>query len=196
MPANALRQLVEAVFDTAEADAEVAFQNAVDRLRAQVDRMAAEGLAPEAVSKALSAKGGQALKDIVTRTLSGAAQGAVGRVIEDGLAFGREVRLAGVQNPDSVTWTWVTMGDDRVCEDLFENSCSPRHGSARPLSQWEKFGLPQGPHLVCSLFSKGGGSNCRCFLAESDLFEVPVKPFDASEALKAGRARAQKKIAA
>ena len=91
-----------------------------------------------------------------------------------------------------MNWDWVTMGDDNVCADAFENSCDQRHGETLSFEEWALYGFPQAPNLLCTIFTKGGGSNCRCFLVPEGTFEdIDGGALDASEAIASGEARAE-----
>lgn len=90
---------------------------------------------------------------------------------------------------------WETREDDKVCEDVLENSCRPRHGEQLTLEEWELFGLPQGETLICTIFAKGDFSNCRCRLIPAGSAVATPEPVNIAEAAKAGKERALKEAA-
>jgi hypothetical protein len=87
---------------------------------------------------------------------------------------------------------WLTIAATiGSCDDVEENSCAPRHGQVKTLAQWAEAGTPGAPNLVCSIYSKGLFSNCRCSLQPASEPATVLDPVDATEAIKAGKARAQ-----
>ena len=77
--------------------------------------------------------------------------------------------------------------DNDVCDDDFDNSCAPRHGWNLSLDEWDQVGQPGDQNLICSMYAKGGGSNCRCVLVPGSETEPLPGPYDVSAATKAGR---------
>lgn len=100
---------------------------------------------------------------------------------------GREA--LALEEPESL-FVWVTAEDERVCEDLFENSCAPRAGEALLMDEWEIFGNPQAENLICTMFAKGGGSNCRCWL-DATGESAGASPVSISSAVMEGNADAE-----
>ncbi len=87
---------------------------------------------------------------------------------------------------------WQTVNDGDVCEASFLDSCEPRNGKVMSPEEWDSFGWPGTPQLLCSIFSKGP-SRCRCVLLPADA-EGQVTSINAAEAIAAGRDRARKEI--
>jgi hypothetical protein len=85
---------------------------------------------------------------------------------------------------EPLTLTWVTCEDKNVCEDSFDNSCGPRHGSQATLAEWEEMGGPGSPNLICEMH----GGSCRCQLADEGPGDSPI---NVSEAIARGKERAR-----
>lgn len=66
-------------------------------------------------------------------------------------------QMARSQSTGATKFIWVTCQDSLVCD-----SCDPRHGKVKTMSQWEKQGLPGSGALVCS-------KSCRCELVPADV---------------------------
>jgi hypothetical protein len=85
---------------------------------------------------------------------------------------------------------WSTVGDGRECSDVFENSCDMRDGLEMTLDEWRHFGLPGASNLLCSIYSRSGFSNCRCSWENAATPLADPGVINASDAIKAGRERA------
>jgi hypothetical protein len=69
--------------------------------------------------------------------------------------------------PDAPAWTWISVRDDRTCED-----CDARHGETKSWEEWEAAGLPGVGATRC-------GYRCRCeLIPESEVGKDPdlLKP--------------------
>ena len=64
--------------------------------------------------------------------------------------------------PGAKTWTWITVSDDRRCDD-----CAERHGESRTWEEWEAIGLPGAGSTVC-------GDRCRCELVPDGEYGVEI----------------------
>lgn len=60
------------------------------------------------------------------------------------------------QFPDAVDWTWISIEDDRRCDD-----CAGRHGQTKTWAEWEAAGLPGVGATRC-------GYRCRCELVPKE----------------------------
>lgn len=92
---------------------------------------------------------------------------------------------------------WETREDDHVCgqNEIFEVSCSARHGKELTFEEWQLFGLPGDPDspTICAVYAGPGKSRCRCTLKPAGA--ASATPVNISEAAKAGRDRALKEAA-
>lgn len=61
---------------------------------------------------------------------------------------------------------WVSVQDDRVCDD-----CEARHGSVQTYADWQADGLPGSLNTVCN-------GNCRCELVPDEAFDGPFERGD------------------
>lgn len=94
---------------------------------------------------------------------------------------------------------WQTREDDNVCgpTEVFEVSCSARHGKQLTWEEWEVFGFPGSADAptICAVFAGPGKSKCRCtFIPAGSAASTPT-PVRITDAAKAGRERALKEAA-
>lgn len=201
------RGLIEVPDAAAVAEAEQAVQKvleaangplaaALDRLGASVDSMAA-GTSEEAVAASLaSAATTQALlapiASILSSTAAGAIKAAESAVQTEAVATYQEAATADNPDAEPPLFEWQTVEDDKVCEDLMENSCRPRHGLQLTYDEWGAFGYPgdaDSPTL-CAIYAKGDFSNCRCVLIPAGSAAGSPTPINVADAIAAGRQRA------
>ena len=82
----------------------------------------------------------------------------------------------GQPNEDDNEWIWVTVEDNRVCED-----CGPRHDTIQTLAKWKEMGTPRSGWSVCT-------DRCRCVILPAQFANAnidmssPVKLTKADEA--------------
>jgi hypothetical protein len=94
------------------------------------------------------------------------------------------------QGEEEPMMEWETREDDKVCDDLFENSCAPRHGEESTLEEWGAFGEPGSENLICTIYAKGAFSNCRCVLRAAGGAGKMSGPINVAAAAEAGKQRA------
>lgn len=143
----------------------------------------------------------EALLSPILSILTGAASGAIQAVESDmrteAVAATREQGQAA-PGTEPLLFEWQTREDDKVCQDLIENSCEPRHGQQLTYEEWGVFGYPGDPDspTICAIYAKNpGASNCRCVLIPAGSAAATPEPVNISEAAKAGRERALKEAA-
>lgn len=169
-------------------------------LDATVSRiLAASGADTLAASLAAPATS-EALLSPILSILTGAAAGAIQAVEADvrteAVAVTRE--RGGAEGEQPPLFEWQTREDDKVCEDIIENSCAPRHGRQLTWEEWGIFGYPGDPDAptICAIYAKNpGASNCRCVLIPANSAASTPAPVNISQAAKAGRDRALKEAA-
>lgn len=162
---------------------------AVEAAGRSVLRMQAAGVADSVIARALSADaGGTAILAPVVAVLRSTGAGLVNAV--EGAVLTESAIVLTEQEPEEVLFAWQTREDDKVCEDVFENSCAPRHGQDLTLEEWEAFGLPQSENMICGMFAKGSTSNCRCVLENANNESRSPSPIKVADAVKAGREQA------
>jgi len=86
--------------------------------------------------------------------------------------------------------TWITVGDENVCEDSFETSCEPRHGEVLTTEEWQGLGVPGSTNLLCCSF---GRSQCRCELIPEEL-SAGVERVTISDEVEAGKNAAREEL--
>jgi hypothetical protein len=164
-------------------------------LDATVARMIGASSSEAVLASLASQATSEALLAPIVATLSAAAAGAVQAVEADiateAAAQTHEQAIGGGDAPP--LFEWQTREDDRVCEDVFENSCAPRHGKQLQFDEWGIFGMPGDPDAptICAIYAKNpGASNCRCVLIEAGSAASTPTPVNITDAAKAGRDRA------
>jgi hypothetical protein len=159
-------------------------------VKIRADLLASSGMGEAQIARVMATQGmGQAIRQKVEGVAKSMATSLVKSIEAATLLAAQEGKDQAAKKP--LEWSWVTMLDDHVCEDVFLNSCQPRHGWHMPLDGWKKNGMPQGPQLICSVYSKSGVSQCRCFLTELGVFSgIEAGPVSAADAIQRGRARA------
>lgn len=164
----------------------------LDDLDSTVSRMLA-ATGQETVLASLASEATQeALLAPISAVLSAAAAGAVSAVetdiaAESVAAFHEDSVDSGEGVP---LLEWQTREDDRVCEDVFENSCAPRHGRQLTVDEWQTFGEPGDPDAptICAIFAKNpASSNCRCVLIPAGSAASTAEPINIAEAAARGR---------
>ena len=164
-------------------------------LSATVDRMIAStsleavqaSLASTATSEALLAP----VSSILTAAAAGVVQAVEADVNAEAVASTHE--QATQDGEDVPLFEWQTVQDDRVCSDVLENSCEPRHGQQLTYDEWGVFGMPGDPDspTICAIYARNAGaSNCRCVLIPAGSAVASPTPIQAADAIKAGRDRA------
>lgn len=190
-----IRQIVK---DSVESVGEEAIHNIESRL-AELDRtvtrMQEAGASIETIQAAVTSEGASkgllaGIASVLTSTAAGIVADIESNVLRSA-AFGTDQKMRE-DDPEAEPplWRWETREDDKVCEDLYENSCAPRHGDELTMEEWGAFGEPQSPNLICSIYAKGAFSNCRCVLEPANAAANP-EPLNITEAAARGRERAQ-----
>jgi hypothetical protein len=141
-------------------------------------------LASDAGSTALLAP----FASILVATAAGSVSAVEGRLIEAAARFTSDQAQADGGEPP--LFRWVTVDDGNSCSDVLENSCEPRHNEELTMEEWDTFGQPQGETLICTIYSRGAFSNCRCWLELASGTEANPTPHDVSAAIEAGKQRA------
>lgn len=167
-------------------------------LDATISRML-DATSAEAVQASLASEGtAGALLAPVSSVLAAAAAGAV-QAIEGDLAREAVATTAEAAPADApLLFEWQTREDDKVCEDILENSCRPRHGRQLTYDEWGVFGYPGDPDspTICSIFSRNSGSsNCRCALLPAGSEAATPAPVNIADAAASGRQRALEEAA-
>lgn len=165
----------------------------LDELGETVERMI-DRTGRQAVEAALGTTAvAEALLGPIVSVLSSTGAGLI-QAVESDLHL-QAVAATEEKADEPLLFEWETREDDRVCDDVLENSCRQRHGEQMTLAEWELFGLPQGETLLCSIYAKGDFSNCRCRLIPAGSAFASVEPIRIADAAAAGKERAQKEAA-
>jgi catechol 2,3-dioxygenase-like lactoylglutathione lyase family enzyme len=188
LSSSALADILDESLAQGETDAARIFRIEFDRLRGRFAAVEESG-AVDAIAAMMKGPTHDALIAPFGKAARRTVLGSISRAFDMARVATRETREDAATKEDrALLWTWLTVGDKRVCETgAMETSCHPRHGIVKRMSDWEKIGLPQAPNLRCAMFSPEGTSYCRCDLVEASRFDVPLKPFDATEALNLAR---------
>lgn len=122
---------------------------------ATVSRMRDSGMSDEAVRASL--EGGLVplrLSPLFSSLVQGLAQAvAVGVQHVANTALVQSLAATeGQPNAEDEEWVWVTVEDNRVCND-----CQPRHNQIKTLLEWEQIGMPKSGWSVCD-------ERCRCII--------------------------------
>lgn len=195
LTAAELDRLVTARVKTVVEEAQLQLDTRASEASRQINRTLDAGASVNAVLKSLEGQGGRsALLAGLLGILSQTGAGLVGeteRAIIEG-AGAKVVDIADYRNEPPPLFEWETRQDDRVCEDVFENSCIERHGRALTWDEWGAFGRPGSENLICSIYAKGAFSNCRCVLRDAGMAEGrSASPLSITTAIEAGRLRAR-----
>jgi hypothetical protein len=125
---------------------------------ATASRMLDSGMAKEQVKQNLAA-GLDPLR--LSPLFSGLVSGITGAVAA-GVQYTANTAMMqsvaatpGQPNPPDSEWVWVTVQDNRRCED-----CAPRHNQIKSLLEWEQEGLPKSGWSRCD-------ERCRCMIMPS-----------------------------
>lgn len=187
--------LTEVTNDEAAQSIEEAIQNLeqiepelADRIRQVDESLRRDGTADAVILAALASPAGrEAALSPVTGFLQGASAGVVTMIEQgvDDLAQGKTVAAV----PETKL-RWHATGDGNSCVDLPENSCEPRDGIEKTLDEWRALGLPGAGNLLCSMYSRSGLPQCRCKLGNANVARSEPGVLDVTEAVKAGKARA------
>lgn len=146
-------------------------------------------LASTATTEALLAP----IASVLTSAAAGAIQAVEGDLAREAVAATHEQAMQDGGASEPQLFQWQTVQDDKVCSDILENSCEPRHGRELTYDEWGVFGYPGDPDspTICSMFAKNAGaSNCRCNLLPAGSAVSSPTPINAADAISAGRQRA------
>lgn len=166
----------------------------VGELVRAVARMVDAGLGDAVIRSALGSESGSgALMAPVVAVLAATGAGMINAVEKIVLEESTALTLVKSEErgEEPPLFEWETREDGRVCEDVFENSCLPRHGEELPLDEWGIFGEPSSENLICSMYAKGAFSNCRCVLRRVGAEGRSPDPINIRDAAEAGRRRAE-----
>ncbi len=169
----------------------------VSELSRAVSRMLDAGVSEDIVRASLASETGSAallapVMSVLTSTAAGMVNAIEKAVLDESAA---QTVLDAADNGDNEPlFAWQTREDDRVCEDLFENSCAPRHGQELTLDEWGAFGIPGSENTICSIYAKGAFSNCRCVLESATNVGRMPAPIKIAVAIERGRRRAEEEI--
>jgi AcrR family transcriptional regulator len=159
---------------------------ATEPARAQVERMVT-GASASTVATALES---EATRKALLAPLTSAVKSAAATYMQGVSRSVTDLALEMFSDNGTDTLEWITVHDDAVCDDVFENSCKPRHGKVLTRDEWDEVGRPGAPQLICSIYAKGGGSNCRCELVPSLVPAGILNPIRVTDAIRAGKERA------
>lgn len=192
---------LEAIRDEAEQEfmrwALPAIAGAMVPIAANLKAQTAAGVSDAVIARAVTA---EASKAALLAPLMAAVRSAAAAVVQDversvitaaADLMAAMVTDAGDEADGPPQFVWLTVGDDSVCEDEVENSCAPRHGMAAYMEQWDELGGPGAPNLLCSVYAKGGRSNCRCVLELAGDRERPAGPVDVAATIRDAKERAR-----
>lgn len=188
-----MANIVDLELSDAAATAQVEIKAAVGSLRQRLRSMADAGLSDKALASTLDAEAvTRALTQRIEAVAKSAAVSFVKAVEASAMLFAQAAKSSEAARLGVVlNWQWITMRDGKACNDTFYDSCGPRHGKSMQMEDWIKNGLPQGAFLLCSIYSRSGISQCRCFLIERGTMQgSQFGPFDMTATLKAGYTRA------
>ncbi|HQQ75766.1 MAG TPA: hypothetical protein PLB01_00305 [Thermoanaerobaculia bacterium] len=190
-----IRQVVAASVENVGTEAMHGLEARLAELDRALTRMEDGGASLATIRASVTAEGAakgllSGLSSVLTSTAAGIVADIESNVLRSA-AFGTDQKMRE-DDPDAEPplWRWETREDDKVCEDLYENSCAPRHGDELTMEEWGAFGEPQSPNLICSIYAKGAFSNCRCVLEPANAAANP-EPLNITEAAARGRERAQ-----
>jgi hypothetical protein len=160
----------------------------------RVQRMIDEGIAPSVITRALET---DTTQSALLSSFSSVAKTGAAAFLQDversTITLAAQLLAQSAEADGEVTdFTWIAVMDSSTCDDVFENSCAPRHNSAATLVDWNDAGQPGAPNLICSIFARGATSYCRCVLEPSGVSAVNplLNPVYVIDAIRAGRARA------
>jgi hypothetical protein len=160
----------------------------VENAMSVLDRASSSGVAPEVIGAILdSEKGAAAIVGPVEASIRQLGGGMVSTIENTVMTAAQE--QTALEEPATL-FVWNTAADDNVCQDVFENSCDPRDGEELQLDEWGALGEPGAEHLICTMFAKGGFSNCRCWLDASGDAQS-ASPTSISSAVSDGKSAAQ-----
>jgi hypothetical protein len=183
------RVLAEARLTDVMAEAITQMDTRLEEVSRAVDRAVGAGASDEAIRAAVSTDAGrEALLAPIESLLKATGAGIIGSA--ESAVIGGAAAFAAQEDP-AMLFSWQTRQDDRVCEDVFENSCAPRDGNELTLEEWDAFGQPQGETLICTIYAKGAFSNCRCVLENAESRGAAPGPINISAAIAAGKADAE-----
>ena len=74
----------------------------------------------------------------------------------------QEVVIGGDPGGMDALWTWITVHDNRVCDD-----CKARHNKTKTMREWAALGLPKSGFSVC-------GDRDRCMLMPADYVDEKI----------------------
>lgn len=179
-------KIVAAVLITLHSEAEPLFASRIQEAHDRLVRILDEGVDESVVEASLKSDAGKSA--LFVGLLAALSQTAASFVEE----VERQIEAAGYEASSATVdkLAWDTVGDGNSCADGVENSCDPRNGKELTLDDWKSLGLPGAASLICSMYSKGGFSNCRCRLRDAATPRVDPSVIDVSEAVAAGKARA------
>jgi hypothetical protein len=153
-------------------------------IRDLLERMDDAALSEETIAAALAAA---ATRQALLSSLESAAKRAAAQYLSDVARGVMEAALTDFIGD----LEWIAVMDGNTCDDVFANSCAPRHAEVGELAVWDLAGHPGAPNLLCSIYSKGT-SNCRCQLADAALINPKLlNPVNVTAAIVLGRERAR-----
>lgn len=143
-------------------------------LNAEVARMLQTGMQPDAVRRTIAnSLSADNPSRALASLLGGLAQAAASGVQETAnttmLSAMANPDTDGLPNADEDKWVWITVEDNRVCDD-----CEPRHNQIKSLNEWRTLGLPKSGFGVC-------GDRDRCMILPAEFADeeldlrMPVK---------------------
>jgi len=192
--------LVDETLSTVIQEAVSNLDNAIQSVARAIGRMQDTGVAEDVIAAALGTDTGSgALLAPVVSVLTQSGAGMVNSVEKAVLQASVTATdlLATQQGADEPQlFEWETREDDKVCEDVFENSCAPRHGEQLTSDEWDAFGAPGSENLVCTIYAKGAFSNCRCVLRAANSAGRSPAPINTAEAAAAGKEQALRELEA
>lgn len=190
-----MRQAIERVIAAARPSLLARLAELDAAVAAMVDGSSAQSVQAALESPAMKDALLASVASVLSQTGAGVIQAVEADVRSEAVA--QHVEQAAQAGEAPPLLGWETREDDNVCgkDEIFEVSCSARHGKELTFEEWQFFGLPGDPAspTICAIYAGPGKSRCRCTFRPAGA--ASVTPVNISEAAKAGRDRALKEAA-